>query len=102
MPGTGKLEDVLGQGYKEVKVERLLELLNSMCGQKQEYTEESVKVTTQKYISHSIVLASILLLQEKLVGEGDKARFNSVGMAHAGDWPDNDPISLVSEQYGVL
>ena len=41
------MEDVLGQRYMEIKLERLVGLLIVKTDLEQEYTEESVMVTTQ-------------------------------------------------------
>ena len=84
------MEEVLGQSRKEVKVEGLVALINTMSGQ--EFTDESALASTQKVISQTIDLHTAKLLHDEMVGERDKARFNSVGMEHAGDWLNTVPV----------
>ena len=84
------MEEVLGQSRKEVKVEGLVALIKTMSGQ--EFTEESALASTQKVISQTIDLHTAKLLHDEMVGERDKARFNSVGMEHAGDWLNTVPV----------
>ena len=70
----------------------LVELINSMVGEEQQFTPESVVSTPQKVISNYIDLHTQVQLHEVLGEERDKARVNSVGMQRAGDLLNAAPI----------
>ena len=88
------IEEILGK-QTEFEDESLVSEVNSLLNEEDQISIDQARVSRQKDISHAVDVNIAKNLLNSAENVREKARLNSVGIQHAGDWLNAVPVKAL-------